>query len=73
MDTVILKTVAVLPGRASAGLGSVLVDKVHLTAHGFGFRQAIHALMHETNKSRNISGHYAQTIRRYTLFAHRLG
>ena len=73
VDTVILKTVAVLPGRASAGLGSVLVDKVHLTAHGLGFRQAIHALMHETNKSRNISGHYAQTIRRYTLFAHRLG
>jgi len=73
VDTIILKTVALLPGRTFAGLGSVLVDKVHITAHGFGFKRAIHALMHETNKSRNISGHYAQTIRRYTLFAHRLG
>ena len=73
VDTIILKTVAVLPGRTFAGLGSVLVDKVHITAHGCGFKRAIHALMHETNKSRNISGHYAQTIRRYTLFAHRLG
>ncbi len=72
LDSAIVKTVAVLPGRTCAGLGSLLVDKVHLAAHRLGYKRAIHALMHENNKSRNISGHYAQTIRRYTLFGHRL-
>jgi len=37
-----------------------------------GFTRAIHALMHETNKSRNLSARYARTIRRYTLFSKRL-
>ena len=36
-----------------------------------GFRRAIHALMHETNVSRTISGRYARTIRRYALFSRR--
>jgi len=72
VDTIILKTVAVLPSRIWAGLGSVLVDQVQRIAHQHGYQRAIHALMHESNKSRNISGHYAQTIRRYTLFAHSL-
>ncbi len=73
IDTVIIKTVAVLPGRAQAGLGAVLLEKIHHTAHALGYKRAIHALMHETNKSRNLSDHSARTMRRYTLFAKRLG
>ncbi len=69
VDTIIIKTVAVLPGRASAGLGSVLVGECQAIAHRLGYRRAIHALMHEDNRSRNISDRYAQTIRRYALFA----
>ncbi len=69
IDTVILKTVAVLPERGNAGLGSLLVARGHQTARELGYTRAIHALMHESNNSRNISGHYAQTIRRYALFA----
>jgi GNAT superfamily N-acetyltransferase len=70
--TVIVKTLAVLPGRAYAGLGALLLDAVQGAAQRLGFTRAIHALMHETNASRNLSAHYGQTIRRYTLFARRL-
>ena len=73
VTTVIVKTLAVLPGRAHAGLGAWLLDRVHAAARGAGYTRAIHALMHASNKSRNLSAHYARTIRRYTLFARRLG
>ena len=72
VTTVIVKTLAVLPGRQHAGLGAWLLAEVHAAAREQGFARAIHALMHETNKSRNLSAHYAKTIRRYTLFAKRL-
>ena len=72
VTTVIVKTLAVLPGRAQAGLGAVLLDGVHVAARRLGFTRSIHALMHETNQSRNLSAHYAQTIRRYTLFSRTL-
>lgn len=72
VTTIIVKTLAVLPGRAYAGLGALLLGDVHTAAQRLGFTRAIHALMHETNKSRNLSAHYAKTIRRYTLFSKRL-
>jgi hypothetical protein len=72
IDTVVLKTVAVLPGRACAGLGNVLVARCHAAARTLGFRRVIHALMHENNNSLNLSGHYAKPFRRYTLFAREL-
>ena len=70
--TIIIKTVAVLSDRSHAGLGGLLVARVHEIARSLGYRQAIHALMHETNVSRNISRHYACTMRRYALFARTL-
>ncbi|MEO7599033.1 MAG: GNAT family N-acetyltransferase [Opitutus sp.] len=70
--TFIVKTLAVLPGRAYAGLGALLLGEVHVSARALGFKRAIHALMHETNQSRNLSAHYASTIRRYALFSKRL-
>ncbi len=69
IDTAIVKTVAVLPDRAHAGLGTYLVAQSQITARELGYKRVIHALMHESNTSRNISGHYAQVMRRYTLFA----
>jgi GNAT superfamily N-acetyltransferase len=72
VDTVVLKTVAVLPGRAYAGLGNVLVARAQQAARALGFRRVIHALMHESNNSLNLSGHYAKPFRRYTLYARRL-
>lgn len=69
VNTIIIKTVAVVPGRIYAGLGNILVERCQQTAHKLGYQRAIHALMYDGNKSRNLSNRYAQTIRRYTLFA----
>jgi hypothetical protein len=46
----------------------LLVAKPQQIGHELGFKRCIHALMHENNKSRSISRHYAQTMRRYTLY-----
>ncbi len=70
--TVIVKTVAVLPGRAYAGLGNLLVARSHALAAELGYRRAIHALIHDANNSGNLSRRYAQTIRGYALFARTL-
>lgn len=72
VTNVIMKTIAVLPEFGGLGLGSLMFAEVHAAARALGFRRAIHALMHETNKSRRMSAHYARIIRRYTLFARRL-
>ena len=69
IDTAIVKTVAVLPGREYAGLGNLLVAKSHIIAARLGYRRAIHALMHESNESRALSGHYGRPFRRYALYS----
>lgn len=71
-DTVIIKTLAVLPGRAQAGLGVVLVRRLHRTARERGFQRVIHALMHEANSSQNICCASSRLLREYTLFARTL-
>ncbi len=72
IDTAIIKTVAVLPGRRYAGLGRVLVAEAQRRAALAGYKRVIHALMHEDNVSRNISRHYARPMRRYALFGKEL-
>jgi hypothetical protein len=69
IDTIVVKTAAILPGREYAGLGALLVARVHAVALSLGYRRAIHALMHESNESLNVSGHYAAPFRRYALFS----
>ncbi len=69
MDTFLIKTVAILPCAELRGLGGVLVSRAQQAGHKLGFRRCIHALMHEDNVSRRISGHYAETMRRYTLYS----
>jgi GNAT superfamily N-acetyltransferase len=69
IDTVIIKTVGVVPALGGIGLGGLLVALVQEQAFRLGYRQAIHALMYEDNLSRKISARYAHPIRRYTLFA----
>jgi GNAT superfamily N-acetyltransferase len=73
LDTVILKTVAVHPDHGGIGLGGLLVARVQEAARRLGFRRAIHALIHEANRSGRISGHTAAVFRRYALFARPLG
>lgn len=72
IDTLILKTIAVEPGRTYAGLGSYLFYKIHQLAIEKGFNTVIHAYMHDSNISKIISNKSAQTIRRYHLFGKKL-
>ena len=72
VDTVILKTLAVDPAWAGRGVGSWLAARGQRRAGEWGFRRAIHALMHDDNRSGRISAHYGETIRRYALFSKRL-
>ena len=68
IETIIVKTVAILPDPELRGLGTLLVARVQEAGHGLGYRRAVHALMHENNVSRNISRHYAETMRQYALY-----
>ena len=73
MDTAIIKTMAVHPEHGGVGLGSLLMARCQQAVRAAGFKRAIHALFHETNRSGRISGHTAHVIRRYTLFVRPLG
>ena len=72
IETVILKTVAILPQRNYAGLGSILVEECHAISSKMGYRKVIHALMNRENLSSNISQYYANPIRHYALFGKQL-
>ena len=68
VDTVVVKTLAVAPEARGLGLGSVLVRAVHQAARTRGLTRAVHALMHEANRSVGISERRpARVIRRYAL------
>jgi len=72
VDTVIVKTVAVLPEWRGRGLGGALIARVGAAALRLGLRRSIHALMHEDNPSRKIGGGLLRDFRRYTLYGRRL-
>ena len=69
VDTSIIKTLVISPLREYAGLGSYLAAEHHRRCRDLGFQRVIHALMHQSSKSRNISARYGPILRRYTLFA----
>lgn len=71
-DTLIIKTLAVLPGRRYAGLGALLMDEVHQTARRKGIKRVIHALMHKSNHSTNLKSDSMHVFRHYTLFGRTL-
>ena len=68
LRTMIVKSMAVHPACGGKGLGGLLMDDCQRAARKLGFERTIHALMHETNRSRSISARYGTTIRRYTLY-----
>jgi GNAT superfamily N-acetyltransferase len=67
--TIIFKTLAILPQRAQAGLGGLLIAECQRIARELGYQRSIFALMHDSNASRSISSRYAAPMRRYTLFS----
>lgn len=72
LDTLILKTAAILPRRAYAGLGALLAEMTHHAARAAGFTRVIHALALEDNPVTNITARHGAVMRRYALFARRL-
>ena len=72
IDTIVIKTVAVLPEPRYRGLGRVLIVDLLQNAVAAGYRQAISALMVASNRSRKISSACAGPMRGYELFARQL-
>jgi GNAT superfamily N-acetyltransferase len=73
LRTLVVKTLAVIPDRTYAGLGALLLARVHKNALEMGLHRAVHALMYGSNVSRALSGHWqARQIRRYQLFGREL-
>lgn len=73
VDTVIVKTVAVISERKNGGLGNLLVAMVRENAAKAGFTKAIYALMHKSNDSINIAKkNNGEIFREYTLFSRKL-
>ncbi|MFN8012841.1 MAG: hypothetical protein U0P81_15835 [Holophagaceae bacterium] len=70
-DTLIVKTLAKVPDRGLGGLGKLLLANVQREAQALGFTKAIHALMHDANRSATM-GEDATVIRRYTLYSRAL-
>lgn len=68
----VMKTIARLPRPELRGLGRVLFHACHQHALEFGFSEAIHALYLESNISAQISRHYGESIRKYSLFTKQL-
>lgn len=67
--TCVLKTYA----SRRRGVGRVLLDAFHASAGRAGFKEVIHALMHDGNESLDRSGRQGGTrFRRYALFGRRL-
>ena len=68
IDTVVVKTLAVVPEARGLGLGGALVRAVHEAAQARGLTRAVHALMHVDNRSVGISERLpGRVIRRYAL------
>ncbi len=71
--TLVLKSLAVLPQMQGHGLGGLLVAHARAAGRALGYTRAIHALMLDENISTKIGRASGQVMRRYTLFARRLG
>lgn len=72
IDTIVIKTVVILPRKRYSGLGRLLIVELLQSAAKLGYTKAISALMHTGNQSQKISSDCAGPMRRYALFARNL-
>lgn len=68
IDTIVVKTVAILPRTRYGGLGRLLIVEMLGNAIDMRFTKAINALIHCQNRSLQISRDCAGPMRRYALF-----
>lgn len=63
----VVKTLAIRPGRAWAGLGRHLSNLLHAKAFAAGAHEIIHALMWDGNESAALSSTRGNVIRKYAV------
>lgn len=69
IDTVILKTIAVLPEYQSLSIGSLMINKISNTAKEKGYKDWIYAFMYSENTSQRMaSRNKTNVIREYALY-----
>ena len=68
VDTLILKTICVLPPYQGLGLGNALAYKIHSDAKGEGCKKIIYALIREGNNIKNFPKEEAVIFRNYVAF-----
>lgn len=71
MNTLVIKTLAILPDRAFAGLGQWLTRQAHESARAAGFTEVIHGLMHSGSRIKHFGRSGMSIFRRYQLFHRR--
>lgn len=67
IDTVLLKTIGVLPQYRQKRLGGLMISLAKQNAIQLGFQNAIYALMYQDNASRKF-GQHVSPLRTYSLF-----
>lgn len=67
-QTLILKTICILPKYQGLGLGNALAYKIHLDAQEEGFKKVIYALIREDNQIKNFPKDDTVIFRRYAAF-----
>ena len=72
LDTLIMKSAAILPDRTYAGMGNVMAEMTHHIAAAKGYTRVIHALALVDNPVTNITAKYGEVMRGYTLFSRSL-
>lgn len=68
IDTVVLKTLAIVGAQKRRGIGRWLFDHAIAAARDAGYRRAIFALIHDDNPSARLGGDRRRIFRRYTLY-----
>ena len=72
IDTIVIKTIAILPDKRYRGLGRLLIVDMLKNALDMRYSTAVSALMQTDNRSQAISSACAGPMRRYELFARSL-
>ena len=70
--SLVIKTVATIPGNKGRGIGSLLVEKIHKTAFEKGYETIFHALMYEKSPSTRILSGNTSIYHTYLLFGKEL-
>lgn len=71
-QTLILKTICILPEYQGLGLGNALAYIIHLDAQKMGFKKVIYALIREGNQIKNFPKDDTFISRRYAGFEYKM-